>query len=34
MSQPQSDRSQENIHAATDPKQCDMMANRNGWKLS
>lgn len=33
MSQPQSDRSQENIHAATDPEQCDGMANRNGWKL-
>ena len=33
MSQPQSDRSQENIHATTDPEQCDGMANRNGWKL-
>jgi hypothetical protein len=33
MSQPQSDRSQENIHAATDPAQCREMGRRNGWEL-
>jgi hypothetical protein len=33
MSQPQSDRSQENIHAATDPQQCREMGRRNGWEL-
>ncbi len=33
MSQPQSDRSQENIHAATDPTQGRVMGRRNRWKL-
>ena len=28
-----SDRTRENIHAATDPDQCEEMRKRNGWRL-
>lgn len=28
-----SDPKQENAHAATSPKQCEKMGDRNGWRL-